>query len=48
MKHVGMILLGSWLVAQGLIRLLDLSFRGMNDIMAVIALVAGILIILRH
>lgn len=48
MKHLGMILLGAWLIGQGLIRLLDLSFRGMSELMAVLALVAGILIIIRR
>ena len=48
MKNIGMALLGVWLIAQGLIALLDLSFRGMHVLMAVLALVAGILILIRR
>lgn len=48
MKNVGLLLLGVWLVAQGLISLIGLSFHGMHTLMAVLALVAGILIIIRR
>lgn len=48
MKSVGILLLGVWLVAQGLISVIGLSFHGMHMIMGVLALVAGVLIILRR
>lgn len=40
----------AWGVAHrnGPIALIDLNFRGMNMIMAVLALVSGILILIRH
>ena len=48
MKNAGFVLLGAWLIASGLIALIDLNFRGMHTIMAVLALVSGILILIRH
>lgn len=48
MKSVGISLLGVWLVAQGLISLIGLSFHGMHLIMGVLALVAGVLIVIRR
>lgn len=45
-KSVGMLLLGIWLIALGAITLLALSFNGSEVIMAVLAIVAGILILL--
>ena len=48
MKNLGLILLGVWLIATGLIAIIDLNFRGMHMIMAVLALVAGILILIRR
>ena len=48
MKNLGLIVLGVWLIASGLIALIDLNFRGMQTIMAVLALVAGILIVIRR
>jgi hypothetical protein len=44
-RNIGFILLGIWLIASGLIPLLHLSFSGMHNIMAVMAVAAGILII---
>lgn len=44
-RNLGMLLLGIWLIATGLIPLLNLSFSGLGTLMAVIAIVAGALII---
>lgn len=44
-KNLGMLLLGIWLIITGLIPLLHLSFSGLGTLMAVLALVAGALII---
>jgi hypothetical protein len=42
----GMLLLAIWLILQGLIALLSLSFSGLGLLMAILALVAGILILI--
>lgn len=44
-KNLGMLLLGSWLIATGLVPLLNLSFSGLGTLMAVVAIAAGALII---
>lgn len=44
-KSLGMLLLGAWLILTGLINLAHLSFSGLSLMMAVLALVAGILLI---
>jgi hypothetical protein len=46
-KNIGMLLLGIWLIATGLIPLLNLSFSGLGTIMAILAIAAGALIIVR-
>lgn len=48
MKNLGLFLLGIWLIAHGLIAVIDLHFRGMHLLMGVLALVAGVLIVLRR
>jgi hypothetical protein len=48
MRHIGMILLGVWLILSGLISIAGLSFNGLPLLMGVLALVAGILIILKR
>jgi hypothetical protein len=45
-KNVGMLLLGVWLVLHGLIELVGLQFSGLGTVMAVLALIAGGLIVL--
>jgi hypothetical protein len=45
-RSVGLLLLGIWLIFTGLAHLLHLSFSGMGALMAVIATIAGILIML--
>jgi len=46
MKKWGNILLGVWLIVTGLISLADLSFRGSYTIQALLAVAAGVLLIL--
>ena len=43
-RNLGMLLLGIWLALQGLEGLVGLSFRGLGTTEAILALVAGILI----
>lgn len=45
LKNIGLLLLGIWLIASGLIPLLHLSFSGLRTVMAIMAVAAGILII---
>lgn len=44
-KSLGLLLLGIWLIATGLIPLLKLSFSGLGTFMAIVAVAAGALII---
>jgi uncharacterized membrane protein HdeD (DUF308 family) len=46
-ERLGFILLGIWLILEGLILLLGLTFAGLNVIMGLLALIAGIIILLR-
>lgn len=45
-KNLGTILLSIWLILTGVIPLLSLSFSGLPTVMAILAIVAGILILL--
>ena len=45
-KNLGMILLGIWLIMTGLVTLLHFNFEGLSLIMAVLAIVSGLLILL--
>jgi hypothetical protein len=45
-KNLGMLLLSIWLILTGLIALLSFSFAGLSVIMAILALAAGILILI--
>jgi len=45
-KNLGIILLAIWLILTGLIDLLKFSFSGLPTIMAILAIAAGILILL--
>ncbi len=45
-QNMGMLLLAIWLILTGLITLLGLSFQGLPLIMGILALAAGILILL--
>ena len=44
-KSLGMLLLGIWLVATGLLPLFHPSFSGLGTIMAILAIAAGVLIL---
>ncbi len=45
-ENWGFILLAIWLILEGLISLLGLTFSGLNIIMGLLALAAGILILI--
>jgi hypothetical protein len=45
-KSWGMLLLSIWLIVTGLIALLSFSFQGLHLIMAILAIAAGVLILL--
>ena len=45
-KSLGLLLLSIWLILNGLFSLLSLSFAGRDVIMAVLAIAAGILLLL--
>ena len=44
-RNIGMLLLAVWLILTGLIPLLNLSFSGLGTVMALLAIAAGILIV---
>ncbi|MFO7951456.1 MAG: hypothetical protein R6U91_01410 [Bacillota bacterium] len=45
---LGLLLLGIWLIATGLLALLQLSIPYSDIILALLAIAAGVLIILKH
>ena len=45
-KNLGMLLLAIWLIISGLIPLLNLSFEGLGTLLAVLAVAAGVLILI--
>lgn len=45
-RSIGVLLLAVWLIVTGLAHILHFSFSGMGTIMAVVAIAAGILIIM--
>jgi len=45
-KKIGVILLSIWLIVQGLMVILHLSFQGSAVIMAILAIAAGILLLI--
>jgi len=45
-KNIGMLLLAIWLILYGLIALFSLSFNGLGIIMGLLAIAAGIFILL--
>jgi hypothetical protein len=47
-KKLGWLLLGIWLVLTGLISLFSLSFNGLSLIMAILAVAAGVLILVER
>jgi hypothetical protein len=44
-KNLGMLLLAAWLVLTGLVPLLSLSFSGLGTLTAILAIAAGVLIV---
>ena len=46
--HMGLKLLAVWLVLSGLTTLVDLHFEGLGLIMGVLAIVAGVLIVIER
>jgi hypothetical protein len=44
-RNVGMLLLAVWLVLTGLVPLLNLSFSGLGTVMAILAIAAGVLVL---
>jgi hypothetical protein len=47
-KNIGMLLLGIWLILNGLIPLLNIYFSGLSTIMAILAIAAGVFILGWH
>jgi hypothetical protein len=45
-KNIGMLLLAIWLILYGLIALFSLSFNGLGIIMGILAIAAGIFILI--
>jgi hypothetical protein len=45
-RSIGLLLLAIWLILQALIPLLHFSFAGLSVVMAILAVAAGILILL--
>lgn len=45
-QNLGMLLLAIWLIVTGLVTLLGLSFAGLPVIMAILAIAAGVLILI--
>ena len=45
-KNLGMLLLGIWLILDGLIPLLNLSFSGLGTLLSILAIAAGVFILL--
>jgi len=44
-KNLGLLLLGIWLIIHGLTQLVSFSFSGLGTVMAILAIVAGALMI---
>jgi hypothetical protein len=44
-RNIGMLLLAVWLILTGLVPLLRLSFSGLDTVMAILAVAAGVLIV---
>ena len=45
-KNIGMLLLAVWLILTGLLSLLNVGFSGLGTVMAVLAIAAGVLIVI--
>jgi hypothetical protein len=47
-SQTGMLLLGIWLILTGVVPLLNLSFSGFSMLMSILAIIAGVMILLRR
>ena len=47
-RALGFLLLGIWLVIQGLSQIVSLHFQGLPLIMGILAIAAGVLLIIRR
>jgi hypothetical protein len=47
-KNLGILLLGIWLIIHGLMQLLSISFSGLGVLMAIFAVIIGILLIMKR
>jgi hypothetical protein len=47
-RQLGLLLAGIWLLAHGLTQLINLRFDGLPIIMAILAMAAGALLVLRR
>ena len=47
-KNLGILLLGIWLIIYGLMQLLSISFSGLGVLMAIFAIVIGVLLIMQR
>jgi uncharacterized membrane protein HdeD (DUF308 family) len=45
-KNIGFLLLAIWLILYGLIALFSLSFKGLDVVMGILAIAAGIFILI--
>jgi hypothetical protein len=45
-RNIGMLLLAIWLILGGLMPLFNLSFSGVGTVMAILAIAAGVLIVI--
>ena len=45
-RNLGMLLLAIWLILGGLTPLLNLSFSGLGTVMAILAIAAGVLLLI--
>jgi len=44
-RNLGMLLLAAWLIITGLVPLFNFGFSGLGTVMAILAIAAGVLII---
>jgi len=45
-KNIGMLLLGIWLILNGLIPIFNIYFSGLSTVMAILAIAAGVFILI--
>ncbi len=47
-RDLGMLLLSIWLIAMGLVPLLRISFAGADTVMALLAIAAGVILLIKR